>query len=66
MICDWCAHAADFASGRDETPIEAGAGLAYAYELAAKMHDRCTGCGCQHRPMEIRPTLPEPEPSDAA
>jgi hypothetical protein len=60
MICDWCKHAADFASGRDGTPIEEGAGLAYAYELAAKMHGRCDGCCCQHRPITIIPNLPYP------
>lgn len=60
MICDWCAQAADFASGRDGAPIEEGEGLRYAYELAAKMHTRCPGCTCQHRPIQIKPNLPYP------
>jgi hypothetical protein len=67
MICDWCRHAADFASGRDRTPIEEGQGLAYAYDMAAKMHSRCTGCNCQHRPLTITPNLPEqPTPESLA
>lgn len=60
MICFSCTRAGDFTSGQDGTPIEAGRGLAYAYELAAKMHASCSGCPCQHRIREIKPTLPDP------
>ncbi|MEV6344151.1 hypothetical protein [Actinoplanes sp. NPDC051851] len=58
MICPPCKAAADLASGRDGTPIEAGCGLENAYGLVAKLHDRCTNCPCQHQISEITPTLP--------
>lgn len=58
MICRSCAVAADFASGRDGTPIEDGLGLENAAQLAAKLHGRCDGCDCQHRVREIRANLP--------
>lgn len=59
MICEQCAIGADLATGRDGTPIQAGAGAANAGELAARIHGCCTGCDCQHRIPPIQPNLPE-------
>lgn len=58
MICKSCASAADLASGRDGTPIEAGRGETNANAMVARGHARCTGCDCGHRASPVRSNLP--------
>lgn len=56
MICGWCRTAGDLLG---TAALIEPQGLAEAQRAYHALHDRCTGCCCQHRDAVLAPTFPD-------